>query len=157
MKHILYILTACSVAAWEPQDAAQGDERKLLAAVIIAESGGEKDWKRGCESVYEVIHQRASLGECSYTKVLTKRKQFSCLNNRTPAQLIERSSWHAHYDWVLQELLRFPPLTTHTVPAHLLATNRNRADHYYAHKVCKPYWSTGKGERIGNHTFEKLR
>ena len=154
MKHILYILTAFSVAGWEPQDAAQGDERKLLAATIIAEAGGEG--RRGMESVYEVIWQRASLGECSYTKVLTKRKQFSCLNNRTPAQLIERSSWHAHYDWVM-ELLRFPPLTTHTVPAHLLATNRNRADHYYAHKVSKPYWSTGKGERIGNHTFEKLR
>ena len=154
MKHILYILTAFSVAGWEPQDAAQGDERKLLAATIIAEAGGEG--RRGREAVDEVIWQRASLGECSYTKVLTKRKQFSCLNNRTPAQLIERSSWHAHYDWVM-ELLRFPPLTTHTVPAHLLATNRNRADHYYAHKVCKPYWATGKGKVIGNHTFEKLR
>jgi hypothetical protein len=154
-KYILYILTAFSVAGWEPQDAAQGDERKLLAAVIIAEAGSEG--KRGCESVYEVIWQRASLGECSYTKVLTKRKQFSCLNGKTPAQLVLHSTQHPHYKWVEQELLRFPPLTMHTVPSHLLATNRNRADHYYAHKICQPYWSTGKGKRIGNHTFEKLR
>ena len=83
----------------------------------------------------------------------------------------------------VQSMLRFPPLTVHTVPAGQRKTNTNRADHYFALKSMPkvggvrtpPYWSksydpvkdakgktvgwrfNGKGKIVGNHTFERHR
>ena len=159
MKKLIIItaLMAISAGAWEPRNAPQPKERALIAALIIAEAGGEKDWKRGCESVYEVIWQRAALSHSSYTEVVTKPKQFSCLNGVKPAKLIKRMSKHKHYEWVKLGLLFFPPTTIHTVPDGEEKVVRNRADHYFAHKKCNPSWSNGKGKVIGNHTFERHR
>ena len=157
MKKLILItaLLYSSAGAWEPQNAPDQDHRALLAAVIIAEAGGEG--RKGMEAVYEVIWQRASLQERSCLAVITQRKQFSCLNGVKHDDLIKRMSKHKHYEWVRKSLLIFPPLTVHTVPNGQEKVNRNRADHYFAHKVTKPYWSNGKGKVIGNHTFERHR
>ena len=156
MKKLILItaLLYSSAGAWEPQNAPDQDHRALLAAVIIAEAGAEG--RKGMEAVYEVVWQRASLQERSYLAVITQRKQFSCLNGVKHDALIKRMSKHKHYEWVRWGLLSFPPLTVHT--CHGEKVIRNRADHYFAHKKVKPYWSNGKGkEVIGNHTFERHR
>ena len=156
MKKLILItaLLYSSAGAWEPQNAPDQDHRALLAAVIIAEAGAEG--RKGMEAVYEVVWQRASLQERSYLAVITQRKQFSCLNGVKHDDLFKRMSKHKHYEWVRWGLLSFPPLTVHT--CHGEKVIRNRADHYFAHKKVKPYWSNGKGKVvIGNHTFERHR
>ena len=160
MKYIIitllvFAITYMNAFGWEPRNAPQPKELPLIAAVIVAEAGGEG--KIGMEAVYEVIWQRAALSHSSYTDVVTKPKQFSCLNGVEPAKLIKRMSKHKHYEWVKLGLLFFPPTTIHTVPDGEEKVVRNRADHYFAHKKCNPSWSNGKGKVIGNHTFERHR
>ena len=157
MRKLILVLaiTSANVFGWEPQNAPDQDHRTLLAAVIIAESGGAG--RKGMEAVYEVVWQRASLGHTNYLAVITKPKQFSCLNGVEHEDLIKRMSKHRHYEWVRWGLLFHPPLTVHTVPDGQEKVIRNRADHYFAHKKVKPYWSNGKGKVIGNHTFERHR
>ena len=150
---IALIILVVNVSGWEPRNAPTWDQRELIAAVIIAEAGGEG--KLGMEAVYEVIWQRAALAHDTYTNIVTKRKQFSCLNNIKPAKLVRRSQKHKHYDWVRLDLLSFPPTTVHTIPKGQEQIIRNRSDHYFAHKQGKPSWSNGSGKIIGNHTFER--
>ena len=157
MKGIILTLTmAMSVVGWEPVDSPIGNDRAIVAAVIIAEAGGES--KRGMCAVYEVIHTRASHRGTSCATEVMRRKQFSCLNNTSPAGLVRRCSTHKHYKWVHDELLKFVPLTMFTVQENTHKLNRNRADHYYAHKkIAKPYWVGAlEGKVIGNHRFYKL-
>jgi len=159
MKGIILTLTlmmAMSVVGWEPVDAPIGNDRAIVAAVIIAEGGGES--KRGMCAIYEVIHTRASHKGTSCATEVMRRKQFSCLNNTSPAGLVRRVSEHKHYKWVYDELLKFVPLTMFTVQENTHKLNRNRADHYYAHKkIAKPYWVGAlEGKVIGNHKFYKL-
>ena len=152
----LTILTALlfnAANAWEPRNAPSWEQRELIAAVIIAEAGGEG--RIGMEAVYEVIWQRAALAHDTYTNIVLKPKQFSCLNKVKPAKLVKRMSKHKHYDWVRLGLLSFPPTTVHTCPKGQEKVIRNRSDHYFAHEKAKPSWSNGKGKVIGNHTFER--
>ena len=157
MIRTLTLLTlTVGVYGWEPVDAPAKNDRALIAAVIIAEAGGEG--KMGCAAVYEVIHTRASHRRTSCTIEVMRRKQFSCLNNTSPEGLIRRVSTHKHYKWVRDELLGTVPLTMFTVQKNTHKLNRNRADHYYAHKkIAKPYWvGASRGKVIGGHTFYKL-
>ena len=157
MKGIILTLTmAMSVVGWEPVESPIGNDRAIVAAVIIAEGGGES--KRGMSSIYEVIHTRASHKGTSCATEVMRRKQFSCLNNTSPAGLVRRCRTHKHYRWVYDELLKFVPLTMFTVQENTHKLNRNRADHYYAHKkIAKPYWVGAlEGKVIGNHKFYKL-
>ena len=165
MKGIILTLTmAMSVHGWEPVDAPIGNDRAIVAAVIIAEGGGES--KRGMCAIYEVIHTRAShrgtscVIEATRSSVVRNRviHQFSCLNNTSPEKLVRRCSTHKHYKWVHDELLKFVPLTMFTVQENTHKLNRNRADHYYAHKkIAKPYWGGAlEGKVVGNHKFYKL-
>ena len=153
---ILTLLMAMGVYGWEPVDAPVGNDRAIVAAVIIAEGGGES--KRGMCAIYEVIHTRASHRGTSCATEVMRRKQFSCLNNTSPEKLVRRCSTHKHYKWVHDELLKFVPLTMFTVQENTHKLNRNRADHYYAHKkIAKPYWVGAlEGKVIGNHKFYKL-
>ncbi len=151
----LLMLIALTLPAlgWEPAEAPEHYARALTAAVILAEAKGESP--QGRQAVYEVIWTRVSETESNYIKVLTKRKQFSCLNGVEPNDLIAKERKHPLWWSVYGGLLKFPPLTTWTVPKGLPKTNRYRANHYYAHRTVKPYWSNGNGKVIGNHTFER--
>ncbi len=155
MKYTLLLMLPMLALAGPPTEAPAGAERKLIAAVIIAEAGGED--MKGMKAVYEVIWQRGVQRKRSLAKVVTRPKQFSCLNRTTTTALIRSTSRHPRYQWVHDELLKHPPLTVHTCPAHLLRLATNRANHYHAVSVT-PYWAKGKtGVTIGNHRFYKLK
>jgi spore germination cell wall hydrolase CwlJ-like protein len=147
MKALLLplLLTYPLMATGAPLTAPVGAERALIAAVIIAEAGGEADWRRGTQAVWEVIHNRAAATGRTYTQVVTRRSQFSCLNNTTPARLGQRMSQHRWYGWVHEVLLRTTPRTNLT----------RGANHYHAGR--QPYWARGRrGIRIGHHRFYRL-
>lgn len=128
----------------------------LIAAVLIAEAGGERDYQTAMEAVNEVITERVawyqptrrnnvpSFTECK-TLVVTQPKQFSCLNRTTPEKLIARAQKHLH--WPLAVAIAMRPVTHHTV----------RATHYHARTVT-PSWTKGRKPcaRIGNHLFYRL-
>jgi len=158
IKIVMLILVLPLLAySAQPSEAPRGSERALITAVLIAEAGGEKDWKRGLAAVYEVIWTRGVERRLSLAEVVQQRKQFSCLNNTTPALLVQRMSNHKRYAWAHDELLKFPPLTMHTVPTGLLALSTNRANHYHAKSV-SPYWAKGEqGKTIGNHIFYRIK
>mgnify|MGYP003135391298 CR=1 FL=1 len=167
----LIILTALlysTANAWEPAEAPPPHVQELFAAVIIGEAWGEK--RKGWESLYEVIWQRVSdkskRWPNTYKGVLVQHLQFSCLNKhkteRQRASYINKIKHSKDKQKVadfyeILEMVKLIPLTVHTVPNGQKKVNRNRADHYFAHKVTKPYWSNGKGKVIGNHTFERHR
>jgi spore germination cell wall hydrolase CwlJ-like protein len=156
MKHLLALLSLTTLTlAGPPTEAPAGWERTVLAAVIVAEAGGEG--VKGMEAVYEVIWMRGVERKRSLYAVVTQRKQFSCLNSTTTTELVQRMSQHSRYKWVRDELLKFPSLTVHTCPAHLLALNTTRANHYHA-KGVTPYWAKNKTPVIiGNHLFYRIK
>jgi len=168
MKKLILItaLLYSSAGAWEPAEAPPHHVQELLAAVIIGEAWGEK--RKGWESLYEVIWQRVSdeskQWPNTYKGVITQHKQFSCLNNHTTESQRIRYINEIKYSKDKQKradfyeilgIVKLIPLTVHTCHGEKLI--RNRADHYFAHKKVKPYWSNGKGKVIGNHTFERHR
>lgn len=139
-----------------PAGAPQGAERHLTAAVIIAEAGGEG--QRTMEGVYEVIHTRVSQWRHGgYWGTLIHKFQFSCLNGVAPEALIKKHRNHKNYAWVYNELLKFPPLTNHTVPPGHVKSSVNRADHFHDTSMV-PYWSRGyRWTEIGRIRFYRLR
>jgi len=152
---LLAVLAPAS-RAQAPQAAPVGMERDLIAAVLIAEAGGEG--RRGLAAVYEVIWMRAVERKRSLTAVVLQRRQFSCLNRRSPAVVVAAGRVHARWRWVRDELLKHPPLTMYTVPAHLLELNVNRANHYHAARLNpRPAWARGQvPRRVGRHLFYRL-
>jgi hypothetical protein len=145
----------------KPARAPQGAERAVVAAVIIAESGGHG--RKGMSAVYEVVFERASRQRTSCYAEVTRDKQFSCLNGKKPirvrtASLVQRMSKHREYKWVHDELLKWVPITNHTggYPGE-------RCTHYHAEKVKDPetgklvdfvpYWAEGKkpARTFGGH------
>ena len=162
MKYITIVLLLV-VHTWavEPARAPQGAERVVVAAVIVAESGGHG--RKGMSAVYEVVFERASRrGTSCYAEVI-RYKQFSCLNGKKPirvraASLVQRMSKHPEYKWVHDTLLggavdpvtgkagKKVPLTDYTGP-HPGA----RCTHYHTTSI-SPSWvkiRDSKGKVIG--------
>jgi spore germination cell wall hydrolase CwlJ-like protein len=113
---------------------------------ILAEARGEGP--DGMTAVAACIYQRSLNRKITPEQVCLQRKQFSCWNGKTEADL-------AH-------LLKLPQAKT----ALWLETNLHRlnrakigyADHYHADYV-KPYWAKGRAPTItiGKHIFYKLK
>jgi len=118
----------------------------VVALTILAEARGEG--KDGMAAVACVIAQRAENRSITPEKVCLQRKQFSCWNGKTEADL-------AH-------LLKLPQAKTALwLEANLHRLNRAKigyADHYHADYV-KPYWAKGRTPAItiGKHLFYKLK
>jgi hypothetical protein len=135
MKHIIILLALAQLAIAQAR-APEGAQRELVAAVILAESGGHG--RKGMEAVYEVIHARATARRTTCAHEVLRRKQFSCLNREKPILLVLRMKRHRQWKWVHDELLKWVPITAHT------GTNPyNRCRHYHAVSVT-PYWAKGK-------------
>jgi cell wall hydrolase len=125
-------------------------ERRTVAAVLVAEAGGEG--QIGMEAVAEVILQRSRADRESLFCVVTRPRQFSCLNGTTIERLVEKSSRHARFPLALAIVDRmigdpdaFPRRT-------------NGADHF-SRKDEAPYWARGRTPVavVGNHAFYRLR
>ena len=145
--------------AGEPLDGPVGRDRALMAALIIAEAGGEPRKCNGkwdytsLEAVYEVIWMRAVQRKQSYWGVMTARSQFQPLNKpMTPSGLIKKHQGHTHYRWVHDVMLKWPPLTCHTGK-----DNMTRADHFHDTSIKPPSWAKGKRVcKIRNLVFYRL-
>jgi spore germination cell wall hydrolase CwlJ-like protein len=136
-----------------PTEGPEGYERRLVAWVILAEARGEG--RVGMQAVYEVLWMRAQNRGISLREVVLQPKQFAPLIGVKPAKLGQRMSKVPQYKWVHDVLLRFVPLTVHTVPAGMEKIAPNRADHFHSGKV--PSWCKGKPSvEIGGHKFYKL-
>jgi len=125
----------------------------LIAIVIMLEAGGEP--RTGKLAVASVIWNRAEGQAANVEKVLTKRRQFSCLNNglahaaananRMRQGKIGAMAW-MDCAMIAERIMdgTFQPTVT--------------ANHYYNPSLCSPSW--GKALRgkttIGNHTFGEL-
>ena len=149
MAMSVHVLQAATV---KPARAPEGAERAVVAAVVIAESGGHG--RKGMSAVYEVVFERASRrGTSCYAEVI-RRKQFSCLNKVTPAALVQRMSKHPEYKWVHDTLLKWVPITSHT-GLHPGA----RCTHYHTTKV-SPFWAKDKKPAFtfgGHHWYNNIR
>ena len=136
MKKVILLLMLTSINVFSQARAPKGADREVIAAVIVAESGGHG--VNGMEAVWEVIHARASQRGTTCIEEALRRKQFSCLNNTTPTELWYKMKDHPCYWMVHDSILKWVPISSHT------GTNPyNRATHYHAHSV-NPYWAKGK-------------
>jgi len=135
MKKAILLVMLTSINGFSQARAPKGADREVIAAVIVAESGGHG--VKGMEAVWEVIHARASQRGTTCIEEALRRKQFSCLNNTTPTELWWKMRNHPSYWMVHDHILRWVPTSSHT------GTNPyNRATHYHAHSV-NPYWAKG--------------
>jgi spore germination cell wall hydrolase CwlJ-like protein len=131
------VLTSCG--------ASHSDE-ELLAAVLIAEAGGEGEV--GIRAVYEVIQNRVIERDLTPAQIVRQRFQFSCLNVETESSLVARARQHPQWGFALR-----------TVHAHRRTDLVKGANHYYAPALGpRPYWSRGLEPVavIGGHSFFKL-
>jgi len=144
MKKAILLVMLTSISGFSQARAPKGADREVIAAVIVAESGGHG--VKGMEAVWEVIHARASqrgttcIEEALKSRLVKGKKvhQFECLNNTTPTVLWYRMKDHAHYWMVHDSILKWVPTSSHT------GTNPyNRATHYHANSD-SPNWAKGK-------------
>ena len=101
-------------------------EPDLVAAVLIAEAGGETD-PRSMPAVLEVIRNRVCSRWPTLTAVVRAPKQFSCLNGTSDAPFMAKAQ--AHPKWSEALGLVASPSTNYTEGA----TNYCRVDLH-------PYW-----------------
>jgi len=124
--------------------AAQPTSQELVAAVLVAEAAG--DGVAGMRAVREVVQVRAVERRQTEWQVVTAKKQFSCLNQTTPEQLVARAKTSTAWKSALD--LASKPAAVATV---------GLANHYHTKSV-SPYWSRGKTPVavVGGHLFFKL-
>lgn len=144
MKQLLTAAFLCGTA--QALQATAISEQDLIAAVLVAECGGEKQPIIAMSAVLEVIWKRSTERRESFHEVLLKRKQFSCLNGVTIAELTARSCKHPRW------------LDAWALAGHRPTSNFSKgANHYHSASV-RPAWSRGRTPVaiIGNHKFYRL-
>ena len=87
MKMLLaiFLLVCCLEAtarAAETGSQRRRREAEVVAAVLVAEAGGERD-RRAMECVFEVVRNRAKANRLTEYQVVMQPKQFSCLKSVT--------------------------------------------------------------------------
>jgi spore germination cell wall hydrolase CwlJ-like protein len=136
---LLIVLTASCGAA--------GFEERLVAAVLMAEAGGEGTV--GMTAVGEVIANRARLRQKSPGQVVRERYQFSPLNRTKPHRLIARYEKSPLY----REALRIAKTVIEN-PAALPRWTAG-ADHFEHIGAPTPFWARGRAPVavVGRHRF----
>jgi spore germination cell wall hydrolase CwlJ-like protein len=144
MKNVLILSFLLPLASL-----AQTYQHRVVAAVILGEAACQGS--NGMLAVGEVISQRAKLSGATPLQVVCKRKAFSCLNGRSPDQLVRKQSKQAGYP----EALRVARLVV-DAPQRLPgiakgATHFTRADE-------RPSWARGVRPVLvlKDHAFYKL-
>lgn len=145
MRKMLAILTALFTAK-----AAQSLEVKVVAAVLWAEARGEGP--NGVRAVAEVIRNRTSSprrwGRTPY-EVVTKVKQFACLNGTAPAALVERMENSTGIDATAREVCM--NVARGLVEQTFQGEDTGGATHYDC--VRQMGWGLALSAIIGNHYF----
>jgi spore germination cell wall hydrolase CwlJ-like protein len=135
---LMYLLMAACCA---------GADVEIVAATIVAESGGEG--LMGMAAVHEVISTRARERHLSESQVCLQKWQFSCLNGVQPSALIAKAKLHPRWKQAVREAQG--AATTHYAKG---------ANSYLAPKSLKklPAWAqeSKRVAIIGNHHFFKL-
>lgn len=119
-------------------------EHEAVAAVLIAEAGGEGP--KGMRAVMEVIQNRARRNGTTRYNVIKAKEQFSALNETTIAELIAHARRHKLWKRAQDIALRGT------------ATDlTNGADHYHEESIT-PYWADPKRRtaKVGRHWFYRL-
>ena len=149
------IATIAAAALSVPVAAAPVDRKgqtDIVAAVICAEAKGEY-WAGMC-AVAQVIRNRGLIA----FDVVTKPKQFSCLNHTTPAALVQKekqaigwSDAHCLARWLCGQSPK-PSVFIHSV---------GDATHYHrkCYPVDLPYWAVGEHPVafVGHHIFYMIK
>jgi N-acetylmuramoyl-L-alanine amidase len=148
----MILAAACTALALSSAAAApvfDARESSVVAAVLVAEAGGEG--RVGMEAVAEVILNRSRSSRTSFFEVVTKPKQFSCLNGLTPDRLVGKWSAHPRFSLALEIVRRM------TCDPDKLPRRTNGADHF-SRRDEEPYWASGRAPVavIGNHAFYRL-
>lgn len=119
---------------------------EVVAAVLVAEAGGERDPARSMRAVREVIQMRAYEQQRTEVAIVTARKQFSCLNRTSTARLVATARQHPQ--WSAAMSLASAPVKQATVW---------QANHYHALTV-RPAWARGQRPVaiLGGHAFFRL-
>lgn len=120
---------------------------EAVAAVLIAEAGGETNRVEAMTAVCEVIRTRCKERKQTPLEVVVARKQFSCLNKTTIDALIVKSK--KHKAWAKACEIAAGPETQLT----------KGANHYCAGWVVKQTkWARERTPvvMIGRHVFYKL-
>lgn len=136
VKSLILLITCCTLSAAD----------HTVALTILAEARGEG--LQGMAAVACVISQRAKDRGITPKEVCLQRKQFSCWNGKTEADLA-----HLHASEMAPWALYLEKSIMHMNRAKI-----GYADHYYADYVKPPYWATGQQPvaKIGRHIFFKL-
>lgn len=132
------------------------EDAYAVAWCLFTEARGEA--REGLEAVASVILNRAKDRDLNLYDTVFQRKQFSGVGDSVPYWFShgpESIRWPARYDGsrdlrAYRDCIKlgfkvaagdFEPLGDWT--------------HYFAHKICTPYWSDSMKEKniIGNHTF----
>ncbi len=119
---------------------------EVVAAVLVAEAGGERDAARAMRAVREVIQVRAYERRQTEHAVATAPRQFSCLNRIAPARLVAIARQHPR--WTEAVRLAAAPVKQATV---------GQSNHYHAMTV-RPSWAVGQRPVavVGSHVFYRL-
>jgi len=134
----------------------------VLAALLVKEAGGEKDYIAGMAGVMNTIASRANNNPSNYIKVALKPKQFSAFNNIKSQQdlvnTVAQTKTHPRFNAAKQMVVS---ASRGTLP-NLIGS----AKHYHVTKgpsKVTPSWSSPQyggsnplakpTTTIGNHTF----
>lgn len=142
MKHSLLIL--CLAVVFSSKVVAGYSEQEIVAATLIMEAGGEHH-KYGMIAVYEVIQNRASVANKTFSQICLARKQFSCWNGITDiSKTIAKAKKHTKWNDAMRVVIN-----------NLNIKYTRGATHYHSNKINPPSWSKKMiciGS-IGNHIF----
>lgn len=122
-------------------------QAELVASVILLEAGGEG--AEGMQAVAAVIQNRCRLDGLTPLEVVTKRYQFSCLNNLSHSQAINLAT----NKWPNQ--LAFAKQLTNQVYMDSLEDNTKGAYFYQRSECTIRKWHGRRTVVIGHHSFFK--
>lgn len=130
-------------------------DRDIVAALLIGEAGGEKDYVAGMGAVMNVIVNRAKNNPAKFVAVVTQPQQFSAFNNiKTSADMdkaIAKAKLHPNFKTARS--------LVDSAARKSLPSVVGPSTHYYANlgaqKIAAPRWSK-KGTptaQVGSHKF----
>jgi len=117
---------------------------EIVAATLILEAGGEKDF-RAMSAVAEVIYNRSISRKLSPAQICLQRKQFSCWNGKDVEGGIEKAKKHKKWSNALQ------------IAQNLGSTNYTKNAQFYHTIQINPSWNKKMlaTVTIQNHKFYK--